>query len=145
MYNKEKILEQSLKIIRKEQIVFLDDLISLIPCSKSTFYEWCYNQNESILEALEANKSSLKRSLRNKWLKSDNATVQIALYKLLSTPIERSILCNKEPTEPKEGVQVNVYKKYENTGLEHLENEELEQIASIYKKAEDRRIKRIVT
>ena len=41
---------------------------------------------------LNENKISLKVSLRKKWFDSDNATTQMALYKLCSTPEEHKML-----------------------------------------------------
>jgi hypothetical protein len=45
-----------------------------------------------MFEQLETNRTELKVSMRSKWYKSDNATLQMALMKLLCTPEERKIL-----------------------------------------------------
>ena len=47
-----------------------------------------------IKEELEKNRVAIKANLRKKWYDSDNATLQIALMKLISTDDERRKISN---------------------------------------------------
>ncbi len=85
-YDKDKLEKQAIKIIEaNENVVFYDDVIAKLPCVSSTFYDHEMEKSESIKEALEKNKVNAKQELRKKWRTNDNATLQIALYKLIST------------------------------------------------------------
>lgn len=44
---------------------------------------------------MEENKIDLKVSMRNKWYRSTNATLQIALYRMLANPEEHRLLNQK--------------------------------------------------
>lgn len=100
-YNKEHIFEQAIKIIEKdEDVCFVADILTELPISKPTFYDYFKvdsNELNTIKEKLEANRTNLKRRLRRLWYKSNSATTQVALYKLLSinTPDEARALNNQ--------------------------------------------------
>lgn len=73
----------------------MEDVISFLPCSKATFYKYFPDNSDELndlREMIESNKVSLKRRLRSKWEKSDNSTLQMALYKLTANPEERKAL-----------------------------------------------------
>ena len=55
-----------------------------------------YNKNNELKEVLENNRIATKVKLRNKWEDSNNATLNIALYKLLANDEERRILADKD-------------------------------------------------
>lgn len=101
-YDKNELELKSLNIIEEKEIVFLDDLTTYLPCTRGTFYNLELNKLETIKDALETNKIRTKEKLRSKWLKSDNPTLQIALYKLLSNEMEYDKLANKftPPVDP---------------------------------------------
>ena len=88
-YNYGKIEKQALEIIRKNSdIVFIQDLVSEMPIARSTFYKMELDKSDTIMDALEGNRTNLKRTLRNKWLNSKNAQCQLALYRLLANENE---------------------------------------------------------
>jgi hypothetical protein len=60
-----------------------------LPCCRATFYNLGLDKLDTIKDALEQNKIETKNSMRAKWYKSDNATLQIALMKLISSDEER--------------------------------------------------------
>lgn len=91
-YSKKDLEKQALHIIKKEDLVFLNEVISYLPCSKATFYNKKLDELDSIREALEKNKTNQKKEVRNKWRKSDNPTAQIAYYRLLSDDEENDKL-----------------------------------------------------
>ena len=38
-YDRKKIFEQAKEAITKHKLIFMDDIVSFLPCRKSTFYE----------------------------------------------------------------------------------------------------------
>ena len=39
-YDRKKIFEQAKEMIIKHKLFFIDDIVSFLPCSKSSFYEF---------------------------------------------------------------------------------------------------------
>lgn len=94
-YSTEELIEKSLEVIKGKNIHFIEDLVSFLPCDKKTFYNHNLHEFPAIKAAIEINKLNIKNNLRKKWYDSDNATTQIALYKLLATPNELKALTNQ--------------------------------------------------
>src|SRR5690625_4565 len=88
-YDTEKLKKQALEAAEKHDLVFIQDVISYLPCSVQTFYTHELEKYEPLKEILNKNIVSKKRELRKKWFVSDNATLQLALMKLLATNRER--------------------------------------------------------
>ena len=91
-FDKNKLEKLALKLIKENKLVFISELCCLLPVSRATFYNYGIEKLDSIKEALDSNKVSLKAELRNKWYENNNPTVQIALYKLLADSDERQAL-----------------------------------------------------
>lgn len=94
-YNRKKIFQKAKQVIVDENLVFIDEVLKYLPCGKSAFYEWYPDKSdgmEELKELLNQNKENSKKGLRTKWYESENATVQLALYRLLSTPAEHRLL-----------------------------------------------------
>ena len=91
-YNTEELIKQSLEAIEKHKLFFIDDVVSYLPCSRSTFYEKELDKSDIIKEALTKVKTDIKVSMRSKWYKSENATLQMGLMKLISNDEERKRL-----------------------------------------------------
>jgi hypothetical protein len=90
-YNRVKIYEQAIDLIEKKKLFFIEDVVTLLPISKPTFYEFFEvesNELNTIKEALEKNKIDIKNGLRNKWYMGNNPLTQMALYKLIGTEEE---------------------------------------------------------
>lgn len=83
-YDTANLKEQALSAIEEHQLYFISDVIAYLPCSSSTFYDHGLEKSEDIKKALFKNKVLAKVELRKKWLKSDNATMQMGIMKLLS-------------------------------------------------------------
>lgn len=88
----EEMVKQCLEVIKKHRLIFIEEIISFVPFSKQTFYNHELDDVDEIKGALEDNKVQIKNGLRAKWYKSDNPTVQIALYKLTADENERKLL-----------------------------------------------------
>jgi hypothetical protein len=94
-YDREKIFEKAKKVIEKKKLFFIEDVVSLLPISKSTFYDYFKVDSDelnTIKDLLDNNRVELKVGMRSKWYKSDNATLQISLMKLICTTDERKKL-----------------------------------------------------
>ena len=87
-YNTKELEKKALEAITEHGLVFIEEIVSFLPCSKPTFYEHGLNELDSIKEAITYNKVSKKAKLRRNWEHSENATLNISLYKLLANEEE---------------------------------------------------------
>jgi hypothetical protein len=90
-YDRIKIYEQALDLIEKKKLFFIEDVVTLLPCDKTTFYRFFEvesNEYNTIKEGLDKNKIDVKNGLRNKWYNGNNPLTQMALYKLIGTEEE---------------------------------------------------------
>jgi hypothetical protein len=101
-FKKQDLINQSVEVIKQNDIIFIEELISYLPCSSKTFYNYELHNLQSIKEQIEKNRVMKKVELRAKWYKSENATLQIALYKLLATTEEYSKLTNSYSNQQNE-------------------------------------------
>ena len=88
-YSKQTLGRLSVIAAIKHGCTSIAEIVSLIPVGKSTFYNHKLEALDDIKDAVESNKIVTKISLRQRWLESDNATTQIALYKLVADDNER--------------------------------------------------------
>ena len=104
-YDKNEIFERAKEILKKDvDVVFIEDVAIEIGISKTTFYEYFPPKSDELNEIKELiliNRSTTKKFLRNKWKDSDNATLNVCLYKLLSTEEERELLSDKPKDDNK--------------------------------------------
>jgi|31_taG_2_1085359.scaffolds.fasta_scaffold03581_4 hypothetical protein len=87
-YNTKELEQQALEAIKEHGLIFIEEVVSFLPCSKPTFYEHGLNESNAIKEAITLNKVSKKAKLRKNWEHSENATLNISLYKLLANEEE---------------------------------------------------------
>ena len=90
-YDKLKIFEQAKEVIVKHKLFFVEDIVSFLPISKPTFYEYFpieSNEINVLKDLLETNRTELKVSMRSKWYKSNSPALQMALMKLIANPEE---------------------------------------------------------
>ena len=94
-YDRKKIFEQAKEMIVKHKLFFVEDIVAFLPISKTTFYEYFppdSNETNEIKGLLEVQRVTIKTSMRSKWYKSDNPTLQVSLMKLICTEDERKKL-----------------------------------------------------
>ena len=94
-YNWKKILENALKIAEKGGVTTTDEVIDLLPCAKSAFYEHFPSNSEEmerIREKIAISKSKTKISIRRKLFESTNPTALLSLYKMICTDEERNAI-----------------------------------------------------
>ena len=105
-YDTQDLEAQALSLIENEELAFIEHVVAHLPCDKSTFYAHGLHESNVLKEALEFQKISKKQELQRKWMDSDNATTQIALYKLLSNKDEFSKLCGQQVDHTSKGQAV---------------------------------------
>ena len=119
-YDAKQLEKQAIEAIKKNKLIFLEEVISYLPCNRGTFYLNNLNKLDSIIELLEENKVEQKVHLRKKWRNTDNAALNLALYKLCSSEEEEAKLNpNKQDTT------VNIYKNTTEEDLTKLTTDEL--------------------
>lgn len=90
---KAELEKKALKILDEQKdICSIKDLAVEMNIARSTVYYNELDKSDIIKEAMERNKSSSKRKVRNKWQNSDNATLQIAWYRLMADEDETARL-----------------------------------------------------
>lgn len=123
LIDKEKLKAKAIEVIGKNKLIFIEDICAMCGINKSTFYDKFpvdsddYNE---LSKMLEENKISLKVGLRKKWFESDNATTQMALYKLCSTDSEHKKLQQNYTDMTSDGEKIQsqtvsiVFKNFDN-------------------------------
>jgi len=113
---KDKLFEQALQIAKDKRLIFIDEIVAYLPISRETFYTyWSLGSDnlDKIKRVINDNKIDIKQGLREKWYESDNATLQMALYKLTAREEERKKLAmsyvdNTTKGEKINGIQVEI-------------------------------------
>lgn len=113
---KDKLFEQALQIAKDKRLIFIDEIVAYLPISRETFYTyWPLGSDnlDKIKRVINDNKIDIKQGLREKWYESDNATLQMALYKLTAREEERKKLAmsyvdNTTKGEKINGIQVEI-------------------------------------
>lgn len=94
-YKTEDLIRSAVQEIEKKKLFFVEDVISLLSCSKPTFYVHFPDESNElnyIKAKLDQNRIDIKVSIRQKLHKGDNTTSLLALYKLICTEDERKAL-----------------------------------------------------
>ena len=82
-----------LNVIIKNKIMRIDHIFShYLDLKSSQFYNLELEKSESIKEAIRINKSKAVSYMLNKWVGSDNATLQISAFKVLCEDEDRKKL-----------------------------------------------------
>lgn len=112
-YKTSDLIKKAIEAIEKYKLIFIDEIVSYLPCNRATFYNHKLDKLDSIKELLDENKDKIKSSLRSKWYKTDNATLQLALMRLICTDTERRKLAmnyNEITGKDGEPVSIQIYK-----------------------------------
>jgi hypothetical protein len=89
---KKKYEDEIIELIKKHKIVFFNHVFAFTSFSSSTAYNYELEKLETIKSIINQNKSKAKNYLVNKWIASDNATLQISAYRLMSDSEEHQKL-----------------------------------------------------
>ena len=108
-YDPTKIFEQAKKLIKEKELIFLEEVVSYLPISKTTFYDFFKigsNELNELKELIDFNKVDAKSFMRKKWKEAEAPALQIALYKLCGTDEENHKL-NGTKQEVKQEIKVD--------------------------------------
>lgn len=94
VYTAAALEKKALKAIKTHNLVFMAEVYVFAGFCKQTFYNHGLDELDSIKDALEANRINLKSGMRNLWYTSENATLQVAAYKLIGSEEEADRLSN---------------------------------------------------
>jgi len=90
-YDKEKIFSDAKQLIEDENLYFIEDIVSLLPLTKPTFYDFFQvdsNELNELKGMLDKNRVFAKSQMRKKWKDAEAPALQIALMKLICTDEE---------------------------------------------------------
>jgi len=97
MYDKQKEYKKACQLIVDNELILMEEVVSLLPMSTSTFYVYYPDgseESEHLKELINNNKVNTKIDLR-KDFKTGSSTEKIVLYKLCATSEERNVLSDK--------------------------------------------------
>jgi len=78
--------DEIIKVIVDNNLFVISDIFAFYTGIKSSqFYNLKLEKSDNILKSIDDNKKKTCQSLKNKWFNSDNPTLQIALFKTIST------------------------------------------------------------
>ena len=81
------------KCIQDNKIYTIEMIFTFYPgISRSRFYDLGLNKSDALKRELDNNKNRTRHSQLKRWEQSDNATLQIALYKTICSDDERKKL-----------------------------------------------------
>lgn len=109
-YDKAKIFEQAKDLTVKHKLFFVEDIIAMLPCSKSTFYEFYPEGSDELdilKELIDSNRIAIKVGLRKKWNDSEAPALQLSLYKLICSNEERKNLSMQHNDITTDGKEIN--------------------------------------
>jgi len=87
-YDRQGLIEFSVKAIQEHNISSVDQLLEYIPMKKSQFYNAGYNRELEICEAIWMEVAKKKTKIKRKLEESDNPALLAMWYKLHATPDE---------------------------------------------------------
>ena len=121
---KETYEKEIIEVIKKNNLFIIQDIFAFYTGIKSAqFYNLELEKSESIKKAIDDNKIKTKQSMKNKWYKSDNPTLQVCLMKLIGTEEEAHRLNGTKQEFSHKGLHITVTKKETKDISQDLENE----------------------
>jgi len=95
LYDKKELILTAKKVIKENNLFFIEDIVAWLPCSKTTFYEYFPADSDEMNDfkaMLDENKIKTKSAIRAKLFRSDKAGELLALYRLICDSDERRML-----------------------------------------------------
>ena len=87
-YKTEELEALAIEAVEQHGLIFIEEIVSFLPCSKETFYNHKLHESDKLKEAIFNSKVNIKASIRNRWRMSENVTAEIMLYKLAASEEE---------------------------------------------------------
>jgi len=131
-FDTKELIKSAIKILNKDDsLIFIDDLCVHLGISRQTYYDHELDKVDVIKQHMLKNKVSIKKELRNKWMKTENATTEIFLYKLAANQEELNKVNNVST------VNITNEKKEEKKDFTKLSKEELATLQGLEEKLID--------
>ena len=115
-----------LEAIQKHPIFYFNDIFVYYKgCCRATAYNHNLDKLDSIKEAIYMNRRKGVTSLKAKWLNSDNATLQLAVMRMICDPEEHKTLNQNYTDITTGGVALNIdpfAKIRQNVGIDEKTN-----------------------
>lgn len=92
MSKTEQYKSELLKVIKNNKIAFFDHCFAFTTFSRSTAYKHDLDKSDDIRAEINKNKVKAKNYMLNKWIASENPTLQISAFRLLSDSEEHQKL-----------------------------------------------------
>lgn len=108
-----KYEKELLKVIKSKKIAFFDHCFGFTSFSRTTGYEYKLNDSDAIKDAINQNRVTAKNYMLNKWIASENATLQISAMRLLSDSEEHKKLNQSYVDQTTNGESINTVKPIE--------------------------------
>lgn len=87
-----KYEKELLEVIKSKKIAFFDHCFGFTSFSRATAYNHSLDNLDSIKNAINKNRVTAKNYMLNKWIASENPTLQISAMRLLSDTEEHKKL-----------------------------------------------------
>lgn len=84
IHTKDTISRLALLVTIWKNCIYFTDVAAFMPIAKDTMYNHEIHKSDTLKDAISYNKIKTKHAMRGKWFRSENATLQVALYKLLA-------------------------------------------------------------
>ncbi len=88
----DKYKNELLQVIKEKKIAFFDHSFAFTSFSRRTAYDYGLHEMHDIKDQIDDNRVKAKNYLLNKWISSDNPTLQLAAFRLLSVSEEHKLL-----------------------------------------------------
>lgn len=111
--NTKKYEKELLKVIKDKKIAFFDHCFGFTSFSRATAYNHSLDNLDSIKDAINQNRVTAKNYMLNKWIASDNPTLQISAMRLLSDTEEHKKLNQSYTDHTTNGKNINEIKPIE--------------------------------
>ena len=130
-YDFKKMQKKAIEAITAHELVFVTDVPAYLGMPTSTFYLKQLDKDEEIRDAIQNNRIRLKNTLKDRWKDSENATLQVALYKIICSDEEAHRLNGskreiKQEIVDHKSILEELEKDYDDEELEHDDDEEYE-------------------
>ncbi len=103
-----KYEKELLKVIKEKKIAFFDHCFGFTSFSRATAYNHSLDNLDTIKDAINENRVTAKNYMLNKWIASDNATLQISAMRLLSDSEEHKKLNQSYVDQTTNGKDINI-------------------------------------
>lgn len=108
-----KYEKELLKVIKEKKIAFFDHCFGFTSFSRATAYNYSLDKLDSIKDAINQNRVTAKNYMLNKWIASENATLQISAMRLLSDSEEHKKLNQTYVDQTTNGESINTVQPIE--------------------------------